>query len=82
VVEKETRRGKYSRHPHSSISSDNIHPALLEIQSRIAVTADDSEQRKLIVSAARLLYPFEPREKQVDNWIAFNGCFAKNKTWC
>jgi hypothetical protein len=70
---KETRRGKYPRHPHSSISSDNAHPELLEIQSRIAVTADDSEQRELIASAVRLLYLFEPREKQVDciQWLLY-----------
>jgi hypothetical protein len=70
---KETRRGKYPRHPHSSISSDHVHPELLEIQSRIAVTADDSEQRELISSAVRLLYPFEPREKQVDciQWLLY-----------
>src|SRR4029077_10450119 len=62
---KVTRRGKYPRHPPSS-PSDNVHPQLLEIQSRIAVAKDSSEQRELIVNAVKLLYPFEPRDKQVD----------------
>ncbi len=49
-----------------------VHPRLLEIQSRIAV-AKGSEQRELITSAVRLLYPFEPREKQVDcvQWLLY-----------
>lgn len=69
---KNTRRGKYTRHPPSS-PSDNLHPQLLEIQSRISVAEDSSEQRELITNAVRLLYPFEPREKQVDciQWLLF-----------
>ena len=43
----------------------HVHPRFLEIKLRIAVTKG-SEQRELIASAVRLLYPFVPREKQVD----------------
>src|SRR5712664_2011688 len=67
-----------------------VHPRLLEIQSRIAV-AKGSEQRELITSAVRLLYPFEPREKQVDcvQWLLYRKedlvLVAKTsfgKVWC
>ena len=63
---KATRRGKHSCYPTSSPPQNEVHHRLLEIQSKIAVAKDNSEQQELITSAVKLLYLFQPREKQVD----------------
>jgi hypothetical protein len=68
---KATRRGKHSCYPTSSPPNE-VHHRLLEIQSKIAVAKDNSEQQEFITRAVRLLYPFQPREKQVD---CCNGCY-------
>ena len=55
-------------------SSERSPHRLLEIQSKIAVAKDNSEQGELITSAVRLLYPFQPLEKQVDYCDSPTSC--------
>ena len=70
---KATRRGKHSHYPTSSPPQNEVHHQLREIQLKIPVAKDNSEQRELITSVVRLLYPFQPREKQVDcmQWLLY-----------